>query len=132
MGGHLESVQPTQSEPEPVPPQRKPGRAGRALVILRGWEFLRPLYIVVLVAWVLLFLPFMLDVVFDRSVLMLLLKGAIAANLAYFTGALAEIYLDFLGLRARWVRPLLFFLGTAFASVLTACVMISVSWNTFG
>lgn len=80
-----------------------------------AWERLRLVYIVVLGILTLLLVGPAID---QPRVLMLIGEGAIAANLCYFAGPIAETYVRWLGYEAGWVRWALFLGGTVLSAVL--------------
>jgi hypothetical protein len=84
--------------------------------IFRAWEGLRLVYNAVLVAVVLLFLSERPEQ--PPAFWLFLLCQAVAANLCFFAGPLAEWYVGWLGYRSRALRWVLFGAGLVFAVVL--------------
>jgi len=84
-----------------------------------AWEKLRLVYIGVLAAITLL-----LAVLDPSKALasprfwMLVIEGAVIANVCYFAGPVIETYVTWLGFRGRWLRYSLFGLGTLFSCLL--------------
>lgn len=83
----------------------------------RGWEKLRLSYNLILAGILLVsHLPVMKGEFFTPMALLIWLVGAAIANLCFLAGPLAEAYLYWLGIRSRFVKPLLF-LGGVLVSV---------------
>ena len=51
--------------------------------------------------------------------------GAVFANLCYFAGPMIESYVKWLGVRAPWLRAILFVVGTLFACGLAFAAIIN-------
>ena len=88
---------------------------------LLGWERLRVVYnVILLTAYVWVFLagdnPMAM---FTVLMMVQALAMAFAANVLFFAGPLAELYLKYIGMRAPWARPALFALGTVYSVFLT-------------
>ena len=93
--------------------------------VFLAWEKLRVLYVALLV-----FVVLGLDGVRalgDRQSCFAIIEGAVAANVLYFAGPLAEAYFHWLGIRWRWLRMTLFTAGTLLAIGLTAFVMLGIA-----
>jgi hypothetical protein len=76
------------------------------------WEKLRPWYNVILVAvLVVSHVPHMGVLFLEPMALLVWLIGAALANICFLAGPLAEAYLSWLGVRSRYVMPLLFIGG---------------------
>lgn len=86
-----------------------------ALPIFRAWEKLRFLYLIIMALITILIVGMKL---FEFQTLLLLLKGALVANVLYFAGPVFETYLCWLGLSSKWVRPILFVAGTLLTALL--------------
>jgi hypothetical protein len=56
----------------------------------------------------------------DRRIVILIIKGAIAANVLYFAGPIIDTYVRWLSYKSAWPRWLLFCSGTLLAMFLTA------------
>lgn len=86
-----------------------------------AWEKLRVLYVLALAVVTLSSIPpeamKRLDVWIAVAVL------AVAANVCYFAGPIAEMYLCWLGLRRTIVRAALFLGGTVFAGLLAYAML---------
>lgn len=96
--------------------------------IFLQWEWLRIWYNVVLVAWVLLLTGYALSLwsdsegvfspkltaVFWPRFALVCLEGAAISNLCFFLGPAVEAYAGWLGKKARWLRPTLFWSGLFF------------------
>ena len=52
--------------------------------------------------------------------------GAVIANICYFAGPILETYITWLGYRGRWLRIVLFVLGTLLSCTLALIVLIDV------
>jgi hypothetical protein len=89
-----------------------------------AWEKLRLVFIAVLAALTLLLGSSQWN---SLDFWMIAVEGAIAVNLCYFAGPIVETYVTWLGLRGRWLRPLLFLMGLFFSCLLVVA-QLAASW----
>jgi len=76
------------------------------------WEKLRPWYNVILAAvLVVSHAPHMGVLFLEPMALLIWLIGAVLANICFLAGPLVEAYVSWLGIRSRYVMPLLFIGG---------------------
>ena len=87
-----------------------------------AWERLRIIYIVLLGLLTLLLAGSSL--VRFRTIVMIV-EGAIIANVAFFAGPTVETYLGWLGYEGKWVRWFLFVGGTLLTMLLAVATMAS-------
>lgn len=88
-----------------------------------AWERLRVIYIILLGLLTLLLAgPELLRL---RTMVMVV-EGAIVANLCYFAGPIIEAYVRWLGYRGKWLRWFLFISGTLVSAVLAIAAMASM------
>ncbi len=88
-----------------------------------AWERLRVIYIILLGLLTLLLAgPELLRL---RTMVMVV-EGAIVANICYFAGPIIEIYVRWLGYRGKWLRWFLFISGTLVSAVLAIAAMASM------
>ncbi len=109
---------------------RKPTTSLQAIArpTFLAWEKLRPAYLVSLVVTTLV------TAVLDSSAVLLgslkfwliVGQGAVVANLCYFVGPAVETYVNWLGWRPPWLRPVLFVLGTVLSCLLAFCVVVGL------
>lgn len=94
----------------------------------RAWEEMRLVYIgvmIVVTAVTCLIDPF--TVLGSPRFWMVGIVGVIIANVCYFAGPLLDTYVTWVGFRVDWLRPLIFVLGTLFASCLAVVVVVGFS-----
>jgi len=90
------------------------------------WEMLRIAYNAALAALVIILVALLHDVETDWPELgRLCVVGAVVANVCFFAGPLAEVYLNWLGVRSRGVTVILFSMGTVFAMGLASIAVLS-------
>lgn len=88
-----------------------------------AWERLRVIYIILLGLLTLLLAgPELLRL---RTMVMIV-EGAIVANVCYFAGPTMETYVRWLGYRGKWLRWFLFISGTLVSAVLAIAAMASM------
>jgi hypothetical protein len=108
-----------------APERADTGATFSVKAIFRAWERLRLVYNAVLVLVVLLFLSEKREV--EPAFWLFLVCQAVAANLCFFAGPLAEWYLGWLGYRSRATRWVLFGAGLVLAVAL-AVVTLRPPW----
>lgn len=98
------------------------GRIGRRVFL--AWEKLRLVYIGILAAVTIAFvLPDLDNTIFAIEFWSMGIFGAIGANVCYFIGPAIETYVTWLGYRGKWLRWILFQVGTVFSSLLVSVVL---------
>lgn len=87
-----------------------------------AWERLRIVYVVLLGTFtMMLAIPGVVDFgsrLFLFHGIIMIVEGAIIANICYFTGPVIETYVRWLGYDGKWVRWLLFASGTLLTAIL--------------
>jgi hypothetical protein len=115
------------------------GWSGARRVFL-AWEKLRVVYNAVLGLEVLILIPWLYgsyvpeaegDMVDAATLWILVIEGAVIANICYFSGPLLESYVRWLGMRTPVVRVLLFVLGTLFTLLLALFSLATLGWEDF-
>jgi hypothetical protein len=102
-------------------PAALPGSADRAslMEILRqtflAWERLRIVYIALLALLTLLLAG---QNLLRIQTLVMIVEGAIVANVCFFAGPITESYIHWLGYEGKWVRWFLFIAGTFLTAIL--------------
>ena len=92
--------------------------------VFLAWEKLRVLYIAIAGAVTLLLgLPHVHKIEFWGTVIV----GGLVSNACFFLGPVAETYLTWLGLHAKWLRSLLFAMGTLFTIIGAAVAVLSLA-----
>ena len=104
-----------------VDPSAKPadgtlgGIAKRTFV---AWEKLRIWYVGILGVQTILLVVLAKGLWFDRQFWMMVIEGAIAANLCFFAGPILETYVNWLGYPTKFLRWFLLIAGTCFSCLL--------------
>jgi len=76
------------------------------------WEPLRVWYnLILFVVLVVSHVPYMGVAFLEPMVFLIWLAGAVLANICFLAGPLAEAYLSWLGIRSRYILPVLFIGG---------------------
>lgn len=102
---------------EPSPPSNTLGAIAKRTFL--AWEKLRLVYNFVLAALTGLMVALDYEtVVHSDSFVMLLVEGAIGANLCFFAGPILDTYFTWLGLKGKWFRVTVFVVGTLFSCLL--------------
>lgn len=100
-----------------------PGLLEIAKSTFLAWERLRILYVALLGLLTLaLSAPYLNQV---RAIVMII-EGAVTANICFFAGPILETYARWLGYEGRWLRLALFIGGTLFTAALAVTVMASM------
>lgn len=125
----MDDLEPYAAPRSQVVPPDSPHRASAdARSVFLAWERLRVVYNAVLVIETLVLA---LPLLTDQGFLVIAVEGAIAANLAFCAGPVAEGYLDLLALPrvpSRWV---LMIAGTLLAMLGTLIVIVGYSLKDF-
>jgi hypothetical protein len=89
-----------------------------------AWEKLRLLYVAILGSLTLLLAVLeSTELLWSFRFWATVVQGAVAANICYFAGPVAETFVTWLGLRARWPRVVLFSFGTILSCLLALGVL---------
>ena len=89
--------------------------------VFLAWEKLRVLYILILGLFTLLLgLPYLNKLEFWLPVIF----GGVIANACFFLGPIIETYVTWLGFRGRWLRWVIFVLGTLFTMAGSAATIL--------
>jgi len=83
--------------------------------IFLAWEKLRLVYIVILAV---VTISISGSQIFVFPTLLVIIEGAVVANLCYFAGPIIETYLHWLGWKSSWIRWFLFSAGTLLTAFL--------------
>ncbi len=94
-----------------------------ARAILIAWEKLRIAYVFILASETILFIIFFGFL--NHYLFVLILKGAVVANIAFFAGPITEIYIQWLGYHRAWPRWVMFTGGTLLSTILVVGVVLS-------
>ena len=100
-----------------------PGFGTDTREVFLAWEKLRLLYLSVLTGWTLILMAG-LSHVSDAGVWFEVVVGGVLANICYLTGPLLESYARWLGLRSRWLRWILFIVGTLLTMFFALIILI--------
>lgn len=94
--------------------------------VFLAWERLRIVYLIILA---LVTLTLAGPTVFSNwRLVRLIIKGSVAANVAYFAGPTIETYVRWLGHERTWPRWVMFGCGTLLSVFLTVGVLTSELW----
>ncbi len=105
-----------------VPPAGVDRRSGvTARQTFLAWEKLRILYVLFLGALTLLLAG---PGLMHMRTLIVIAEGTVIANLCFFAGPIIESYIRWLGYSGKWLRPLLFVVGTVFTALLVVLTLL--------
>ena len=98
-----------------------------ARTVFLAWERLRLVYIAVLGLFTLLLtgLSFAGPQLPKAHTILIVVAGAIVANVCYFAGPVVETYISWLGYRRNWVRWVLFVGGTLLTMMLAFITLLT-------
>lgn len=111
------------------------GRAARMAEIGQtfvSWEKLRPLYNLLLgIAALAAVLIADASLLLDMGALETMAAAAVAANVCFFAGHIVDCYATWLFGQVRWIRPVLFALGTFGSILVTLAVVFEIVLDNF-
>ncbi|MGN6545330.1 MAG: hypothetical protein ACTHK7_09805 [Aureliella sp.] len=94
--------------------------AGIARPTFVAWERLRVIYVILLAV---LTVSLAGSSITRIRTIVVILEGAIIANVCYFAGPIGETYVRWLGYDGKWLRGFLFVAGTLFTAILAVVAM---------
>lgn len=121
-------------KPPPLPDDAAPNSRAALWAMARyvfvRWEIMRIAFIVILTVesvWLITQIDGLFEVYPPPMFAALAVFAAIGANVAYFLGPIAEVYVRWLGFNQPIVRYVLWSLGTLFSMVVVFGVMVQVA-----